>query len=138
MGKPGVGLRSRRLQVRILSRAACYLVREWSGAWRTTVISRRTTELHDVIAGANCVVSSRLHPALLAVASGVPVIAVSANPKVTETFASMGRGECVTDPAGATPHQLAAAVLDAQAIPATWEIEEASRSADAVFAEVLR
>ena len=48
-------------------RAACYLVREWSGAWRTTVVSRRTPELHDVIAGANCVVSSRLHPALLAV-----------------------------------------------------------------------
>ena len=27
----------------------------------------------------------------------VPEIAVSANPKVTETFASMGRGECVAE-----------------------------------------
>jgi polysaccharide pyruvyl transferase WcaK-like protein len=119
-------------------RAACYLVREWSGAWRTTVVSRRTPELHDVIAGARCVVSSRLHPALLAVASDVPVVALSANPKVTETFASMGRGECVVDPAGARAEQIAAAVLEAQAIPATWEVEEASRSADGVLAEILR
>lgn len=118
-------------------RAACYLVREWSGAWRTTVVSRRTPELHDVIAGARCVVSSRLHPALLAVASGVPVVAVSRNPKVTETFASMGWEDCVIDPAGATPQQLAAAVLEAQAVPATREVEDAARSANAVLSEVL-
>ena len=119
-------------------RAACYLVREWSDVWRTTVVSRRMPELHDVIAGATCVLSSRLHPALLAVASGVPVVAVSANPKVTETFVSMGRGERVIDPAGASADQLAAAVRQAQVVPATWEIEEASRAADAVLAEVLR
>ena len=41
-----------------------------------------------MIAGAARVVSSRLHPALLAVASGVPVVAVSRNFKVTETFVS--------------------------------------------------
>jgi hypothetical protein len=41
---------------------------------------------------AACVLSSQLQPALLAVASGVPVVAVSVHPKVTETFASMGRG----------------------------------------------
>jgi polysaccharide pyruvyl transferase WcaK-like protein len=119
-------------------RAACYLVREWSGTWRTTVVSRRTPELHDVIAGARCVISSRLQPALLAVASGVPVVALSDHPKVTETFASMGRGECVIDPAGATAEQLAEAILDGKAVPATWEDEEASRSADSVLAEVLR
>ena len=37
-------------------RAECYLVGEWSDAWSTTVVSRRTPELHDVIAGATCVV----------------------------------------------------------------------------------
>jgi hypothetical protein len=61
-----------------------------------------------------------------------------ANPKVTETFTSMDCGECVIEPGGAAPHQLAAAVLEAQALPATWEVEEASRLADAVFMEVLR
>lgn len=101
-------------------------------------MSRRTPELHDVIAGAACVVSSRLQPALLAAASGVPVVALSAHPKVTETFASMGRGEWVVDPAGAKTEQLAKTVLQAQAEPATWEIEEALRSADGVLAEVLR
>ena len=45
------------------------------------------------------------------VVSGAPVIALSGHPKVTETFAPMARGECVIDPAGATPHQLAAAVI---------------------------
>ena len=64
-------------------------------------------------------------------------MAVSANPKVTETFASMGRGQCVIDPAGAMADQLTAAVLTAQAVRATWEVEEASRSAGAVLAGVL-
>jgi len=43
------------------------------------------------------------------VASKVPVIEVGGNAKVTETFISKGCGECVIDPAGATPQQLAAA-----------------------------
>ena len=55
--------------------------------------------------------TAALHLALLAVTSGVPVVAVSVNPKVTETFASMGRGGCVIDPAGVKPRQLAEAVL---------------------------
>ena len=78
---------------------------------------------------AACVVSSRLHPALPAVASGLPAVALSSHPKVMGTFSSMGHGECVVGPAGATTHQLAAAVVDTQAVPATWEVEEASRSA---------
>ena len=119
-------------------RAACCLVREWSGAWRTTVVSRRTPELHDVIAGAACVVSSRLHPALLAVASGVPVIALSGHPKVVETLASMGRGQCVIDPAGASAGQVTRAAHGGQAASATLEVEEALLSTDAVLAEVLR
>jgi polysaccharide pyruvyl transferase WcaK-like protein len=118
-------------------RAACYLIREWSGAWCSTVVSQRTPGLHDAIAGAACVVSSRLRPALLAVASGVAVVALSVHPKVTKTFASMGRGECVIDPAGATAERLAATMLVAQAVPATWEVEEVSRSADALIADVL-
>ena len=66
------------------------------------------------------------------------MVAVSADPKVTETFVSMGRRQCVIDPAGATPQQVAEAVVNTQAIPARWEVEEASRSADAVFTEVLQ
>jgi len=49
-----------------------------------------------------------------------------------------GRGECVIDPAGATAQQLAVVVREVQAVPATWEVEEVSRSADAVLGEVLR
>ena len=108
------------------------------GAWHTTVVSRRLPELQDVIVSAACVVSSRLHPAQLVVASGVPAVALSDHSKVTETFASMGRWQCVIDPGGVKADQLAAAVLHAEAVPATWEVEEASRSTDAVLPEVLR
>jgi hypothetical protein len=55
-----------------------------------------------------------------------PVASVSADLKVTETFASMSRGKCVIDPANATARQLSAAVLEAQAAPATREVQEAS------------
>jgi hypothetical protein len=65
---------------------ARYLVREWSGTWRTTVVSRRTPDLHDVIAGAACVLSSRLQPALLAVASGVPAVSMGRSRGSTSAF----------------------------------------------------
>jgi hypothetical protein len=64
----------------------------------------------------------------------VPVVAVSANPKVTETFNSMANGQRAIGPANATARQLAVAVLDAQSVPAAWEVEQASRSVGAVLA----
>jgi len=82
-------------------RAACYLIREWSGQWKKTIVARPGS-LIDIIAGAAGVISSRLHGALVAAAHEKPFVAWSDHGKVVGAIEALGypfqRLPCSTTP----------------------------------------
>jgi L-malate glycosyltransferase len=69
-----------------------------------------TAALQTVLGGLDALVSSRLHPLILAASAGTPVVGISAKPKVRAFLCSVGLPELVLSPWAASPRALAAAL----------------------------
>lgn len=77
-------------------------------------------ELVAEIQGSDGVITARLHPVLLSVALGIPVVGLTHNPKTSELLSAVGLGECVLDIDGFSADSLLGALDRARA----WSDEE--------------